>query len=163
MNHFLLTKIHYTERYNIIMLFVLELSFHFLKYLCLLFFFFQNCCFRNSNICNGTPSTHDLWMGNQKKKEKEISQKKTYFRSADIITKWLKSINEPYLLVSELSHSQKRSRKFFFWYLLLKYSTKIWSLNVRIYLRENSDTRKTGLNNHTRTHTHTLSLSLAIC
>ena len=50
--------------------------------------------------------------------------------------------NEPYLLVSE--SSQKRIWEFFFWYLVLKSSTKIGSLNIRRYLRENYDTRKTG-------------------
>ena len=41
---------------------------------------------------------------------------------------------EPYLLVSKLS--QKHIREFFFWYLLLKSSTKIWSSNIRSYLWE---------------------------
>ena len=40
--------------------------------------------------------------------------------------------------------SQKRIWEFFFWYLLLKSNTKIWSSNVRRYLRKISDTRKTG-------------------
>ena len=50
--------------------------------------------------------------------------------------------NEPYLLDSE--SSKKFIWEFFFWYLLLKSNTKIWSSNIRRYLRENSDTRKTG-------------------
>ena len=49
---------------------------------------------------------------------------------------------EAYLLVSELS--QKRIWEFYFWYLLLKSRTKIQSSNIRKYLKENSDTRKTG-------------------
>ena len=50
--------------------------------------------------------------------------------------------NVHYLLVSE--SSRKHIWEFFFWYLLLKSSTKIWSSNIRRYLRENYDARKTG-------------------
>ena len=45
--------------------------------------------------------------------------------------------DEPYLLVSE--SSQKHIWEYFFLYLLLKSSTKIWSSNISRYLRENSD------------------------
>ena len=66
---------------------------------------------------------------------------------ADIISEFASIIAllyriEPYPLDSE--SSRKRIREFFFWYLLLKSSTKIWSSNIRRYLRENSNTRKTG-------------------
>ena len=47
------------------------------------------------------------------------------------------TIIEPYILVSETS--QRHIKEFWFWYLLPKSSTKIWSLNIRPYLRDLSE------------------------